>query len=80
MAATPTRDATLVGLLNEAYTKERQLDAALDAHARMMSTRRLCTASEGPPEGDESHATQVSKRIKQLGGTPETVSIPVPEG
>ena len=27
-----------------------------------------------------SHATQVSKRIKQLGGTPETVSIPGPEG
>ena len=31
MAATPTRDATLVQLLNEAYTKERQLETALRA-------------------------------------------------
>jgi ferritin-like metal-binding protein YciE len=28
----------------------------------------------------KSHASQVSKRIKQLGGSPETVSIPGPEG
>ena len=28
----------------------------------------------------KSHASQVSKRIKQLGGTPETVSLPGPEG
>src|SRR5215218_627055 len=27
-----------------------------------------------------SHAGQVSRRIKQLGGNPETVSIPRPEG
>jgi ferritin-like metal-binding protein YciE len=27
-----------------------------------------------------SHATQLSKRIKQLGGTPATVSIPGPQG
>jgi ferritin-like metal-binding protein YciE len=28
----------------------------------------------------KSHATQVSRRIKQLGGNPETVSLPGPEG
>ena len=32
MAETPTRDAKLVELLNEAYTKERQLETALQAH------------------------------------------------
>ncbi len=80
MAATPTRDATLVGLLNEAYTKERQLEAALDAHVRMTTRDDYAQRLKDHVKETRSHATQVSKRIKQLGGTPETVSIPGPDG
>ena len=34
MTETPNRDAKLVGLLNEAYAKEKQLETALEAHIR----------------------------------------------
>ncbi len=80
MTATPTRDATLVQLLNEAYTKERQLETALDAHAQMTTRDDYAKRLKDHLKETRSHATQVSKRIKQLGGTPETVSLPGPEG
>jgi len=80
MAATPTRDATLVQLLNEAYTKERQLETALDAHAQMTTREDYAKRLKDHLKETRSHATQVSKRIKQLGGTPETVSLPGPDG
>ena len=80
MTATPTRDATLVQLLNEAYTKERQLETALDAHAQMTTREDYAKRLKDHLKETRSHATQVSKRIKQLGGTPETVSLPGPEG
>ena len=80
MAATPTRDARLVQLLNEAYTKERQLEIALDAHAQMTTREDYAKRLQDHLKETRSHATQVSKRIKQLGGDPETVSLPGPEG
>ena len=80
MTATPTRDATLVQLLNEAYTKERQLETALDAHAQMTTRDDYAKRLKDHLKETRSHAAQVSKRIKQLGGTPETVSIPGPTG
>ena len=80
MAATPTRDAKLVELLNEAYTKERQLETALGAHAEMTTRDDYAKRLKDHLKETRSHATQVSKRIKQLGGTPETVSVPGPDG
>ena len=80
MTATPTRDATLVQLLNEAYTKERQLETALDAHAQVTTREDYAKRLKDHLKETRSHATQVSKRIKQLGGTPETVSLPGPDG
>ena len=80
MTATPTRDATLVQLLNEAYTKERQLETALDAHAQMTTREDYAKRLKDHLKETRSHAAQVSKRIKQLGGTPETVSLPGPDG
>ena len=80
MAATPTRDAKLVELLNEAYTKERQLETALDAHAQMTTRDDYAKRLKDHLKETRSHATKVSKRITQLGGTPETVSIPGPDG
>jgi ferritin-like metal-binding protein YciE len=80
MADTPTRDAKLVELLNEAYTKEKQLETALEAHLPMTTRDDYAKRLEDHLKETRSHATQVSKRIKQLGGNPETVSLPGPEG
>jgi ferritin-like metal-binding protein YciE len=80
MTATPTRDAKLVQLLNEAYTEERELETALDAHAQMTTRDDYAKRLKDHLKETRSHATQVSKRITQLGGTPETVSIPGPDG
>jgi ferritin-like metal-binding protein YciE len=80
MSDTPVRDAKLVQLLNEAYTKERQLETALQAHIPMTTRDDYAKKLKAHLKETKSHATQVSKRIKQLGGNPETVTLPGPEG
>jgi ferritin-like metal-binding protein YciE len=80
MTATPTRDAKLVEMLNEAYTKEKQLEVALGAHAEMTTRDDYAKRLKDHLKETKSHASRVSQRIKQLGGTPETVSLPGPEG
>jgi ferritin-like metal-binding protein YciE len=80
MSETPARDAKLVQLLNEAYTKERQLETALQAHIELTTRDDYAKRLKDHLKETKSHATQVSKRIKQLGGEPETVSLPGPEG
>ena len=80
MADTPTRDAKLVQFLNEAYAKEKQLEASLEAHARVTTQDDYATRLKDHLKETKSHATQLSRRIKQLGGTPATVSIPGPDG
>jgi ferritin-like metal-binding protein YciE len=80
MPETPTRDAKLVQLLNEAYTKEKQLETALQAHVQVTTRDDYAERLKDHVKETKSHATQVSRRIKQLGGNPETVSLPGPEG
>ena len=80
MSETPTRDAKLVQLLNEAYTKEKQLETALQAHVQVTTRDDYAQRLKDHVKETKSHATQVSRRIKQLGGNPETVSLPGPEG
>ena len=80
MSDTTARDAKLVQLLNEAYTKERQLETALEAHISMTTRDDYAKRLKDHLKETKSHATQVSKRIKQLGGQPETVTLPGPEG
>ena len=80
MTATPTRDAKLVEMLNEAYTKEKQLEVALGAHVEVTTREDYAKRLKDHLKETKSHASRVSQRIKQLGGTPETVSFPGPEG
>jgi ferritin-like metal-binding protein YciE len=80
MSETPTRDAKLVQLLNEAYTKEKQLETTLQAHVQVTTRDDYAKRLKDHLKETKSHATQVSRRIKQLGGNPETVSLPGPEG
>lgn len=77
--STPTRDAKLVEFLNEAYAKEKQLETSLQAHVEVTTRDDYATRLKEHLKETKSHATQLSRRIKQLGGTPETVSIPGPE-
>ena len=78
MPDTPTRDAKLVNFLDEAYAKERQLEAALEAHAEATARKDYSKRLKDHLKETRSHATQVARRIKQLGGTPETVQLPGP--
>ena len=80
MSDTPTRDAKLVQYLNEAYAKEKQLETSLQAHADATTREDYAKRLKDHLKETKSHATQVARRIKQLGGNPETVSVPGPEG
>lgn len=80
MGDTPTRDATLVEFLNEAYAKEKQVETTLEAHAEVTTHDRYAKRLKDHLKETKSHATQLSRRIKQLGGTPATVSVPGPDG
>lgn len=53
MSETPTRDAKLVQLLNEAYTKEKQLETALQAHVEVTTRDDYAKRAQGSPEGDQ---------------------------
>ena len=80
MSDMPARDAKLVELLNEAFTKEKQLETALAAHVEVTTRDHYAKRLKAHLKETKSHATKVSQRIKQLGGRPETVSIPGPDG
>jgi ferritin-like metal-binding protein YciE len=80
MSDQTTRDEKLVQLLNEAYGKERQLEVALQAHLEVTSRADYEKRLRQHLKETKSHATKVAKRIKQLGGTAETVSLPGPDG
>lgn len=74
------RDTKIVGLLNEAYAKEQQLTAALAQHIETTTRGDYEKRLNDHLKETKAHARAVSKRIKQLGGTPATVSVPGPEG
>ena len=80
MADTPTRDAKLVEFLNQAYAKEKQLEASLEAAVETTTHDAYAKRLRDHLKETKSHGTQLSRRIKQLGGAPETVSVPGPEG
>jgi ferritin-like metal-binding protein YciE len=74
------RDTKIVELLNEAYGKEQQLTAALEQHLQGTTRPDYEKRLTEHLKETKSHAGAVSKRIKQLGGTPAQVSLPGPEG
>jgi ferritin-like metal-binding protein YciE len=73
------RDAKLVQYLNEAFGKEKQLETALEAHIAMTTRDSYRKRLKDHLKETRSHAREVERRIKQLGGTAEAVSIPGPE-
>jgi ferritin-like metal-binding protein YciE len=79
MPETPTRDAKLVQYLNEAYGKEKQLETALEAHIAMTTRPPYKKRLQEHLKETKGHARAVERRIKQLGGTAEEISVPGPD-
>jgi ferritin-like metal-binding protein YciE len=73
MATTTDRDAKLVQYLNEAYGKEKELEQALEAHIGMTSRAPYKKRLQQHLRETKDHARRVERRIKQLGGDPQTL-------
>jgi ferritin-like metal-binding protein YciE len=73
MADMNERDAKLVQYLGEAYGKERELEAALGAHIAMTAKGPYKKRLQQHLKETKSHAKQVERRIKQLGGGGQTL-------
>jgi ferritin-like metal-binding protein YciE len=68
MADLNERDAKLVQYLNEAYGKEKELETALEAHIAMTTRAPYKKRLKQHLRETKSHAKQVERRIKKLGG------------
>ena len=69
----------LIQYLNEAYGTEMRLETALQAHISMTAQPRYRKRLKEHLTETRRHGREVRQRIKQLGGTPETVSTPGPD-
>ena len=67
------RDAKLIQYLNEAHTKERQLEQALEAHIAMTEIATYRKRLQQHLTETKRHAREVERRIKQLGGKAEGI-------
>lgn len=77
MADLNERDAKLVQYLSEAYGKERELEAALQAHIGMTVKGPYKKRLQQHLKETKAHAKQVERRIKQLGGGGQTLQSAV---
>jgi ferritin-like metal-binding protein YciE len=73
MATKTDRDTKLVQYLNEAYGKEKELEAALQAHIGMTTRAPYKKRLQQHLRETKDHARRVERRIKQLGGDPQTM-------
>jgi ferritin-like metal-binding protein YciE len=73
MATLTDRDSKLVQYLNEAYGKEKELEAALEAHIGMTTRTAYKKRLQQHLRETKDHARRVERRIKQLGGDPQTL-------
>ncbi|HXQ89484.1 MAG TPA: DUF892 family protein [Solirubrobacterales bacterium] len=77
MADLNERDAKLVQYLSEAYGKERELETALQAHIAIAGKGPYKKRLQQHLKETKSHARQVERRIKQLGGGGQTLQTAV---
>jgi ferritin-like metal-binding protein YciE len=77
MADINERDAKLVQYLSEAYGKERELETALQAHIAMTAKGPYKKRLQQHLKETKSHAKQVERRIKKLGGGGQTLQTAV---
>jgi ferritin-like metal-binding protein YciE len=79
MAEQTAGDLKLVQYLNEAYGTEKRLETALEAHIAMTTHAPYKKRLKQHLSETKRHGRDVKQRIKQLGGTAETVAAPGPE-
>jgi ferritin-like metal-binding protein YciE len=79
VAELTTRDAKLIQYLNEAYGKEKQLETALEAHIAMTTRPPYKRRLQEHLRETKGHARAVERRIRELGGSAEPVSVPGPD-
>ena len=79
MAEPNVRDAKLIQYLNEAYGKEKELEVALQAHIAMTTKPPYKKRLKEHLKETKAHGRAVERRIKQLGGKAEAVSVPGPD-
>jgi ferritin-like metal-binding protein YciE len=79
MAELTKRDAKLVQYLNRAYGTERRLETTLEAHLAMTTRKDYERRLQAHLKETRAHASAVERRIRQLGGEAETVSVPGPD-
>jgi ferritin-like metal-binding protein YciE len=72
-------EAKLAQYLNEAYGLEKRLETALEAHIAMTTRAPYKKRLKEHLSETKRHGREAAKRIKQLGGTAETVSAPGPD-
>jgi ferritin-like metal-binding protein YciE len=73
------RDLKLVQYLNEAYGKEKELETALTADISLTTDKAYRKRLQDHLKETRDHSRRVKRRIKELGGKAEEVSVPGPE-
>jgi ferritin-like metal-binding protein YciE len=79
VADLPAGRAKLIQYLNEAYGLERHLETALQAHLALVTRSVYKQRLRAHLTETKRHAREVAKRVKQLGGTAETIDLPGPD-
>jgi ferritin-like metal-binding protein YciE len=69
MATTTESEAKLIQYLNEAYSKEKELETALEAHIALATRATYRKRLQQHRQETKRHARDVERRIKQLGGS-----------
>jgi ferritin-like metal-binding protein YciE len=79
VADLPEGKTKLIQYLDEAYGLERRLETALQAHLQLATRTTYKQRLRAHLTETKRHSRDVQRRIKQLGGTPETVDLPGPD-
>jgi ferritin-like metal-binding protein YciE len=70
------RDTKLIQYLNDAYAKERELEATLRAHIPSIDRAPYKKRLQDHLRETKAHAKSVERRIRQLGGKADRVAVP----
>jgi ferritin-like metal-binding protein YciE len=79
MAELSARDTKLVQYLNEAYSKEKGLETALQAHIGMTSRGNYKKRLQQHLADTRAHTRELERRIKKVGGAARATRVEAPE-
>jgi ferritin-like metal-binding protein YciE len=82
MAEPNARDSKLIQYLNEAYGKEKQLEQVLQLQIKLVKSldkKTIQKRLQDHLKETKAQARGLERRIKQLGGKAEALSLPVPD-